>query len=279
MEKILREPLLHFFIIGAAIFAVYYGVNQGNKLSDRTSFDILVTKGMVESLGDNFTRVWSRNPTEKELQGVIQDYIQEEVLYREALALGLDKNDTVIRRRLRQKMEFLSDEILQQYEPAEEELKTYFEQNKKLFEQEAQFSFTQVYLNPEKHKKTLDQEVAKLLRRLESKEDGADVNQLGDTILLEPTYDKSSYGVITGLFGKTFADEMLKLPPGKWEGPIHTGYGVHVVFLRERIDSGTPEFKEVRGDVRNHWLTVHRKEAEIATFREMTKRYNVVVEE
>ena len=227
MKTLLREPLLHFFLIGAALFWLYGVLQTGTAPKDDT---IIITTGQIKSLRDNFERVWSRPASEEELAGLVQDYIWEEILYRDALALGLDQNDIVIRRRLRQKMEFLSEEILQKYTPSDQELQTFFKQNQNLYDIEPSFTFTQVYLNPEKHGKALEEEIQKLLTQLKE----GKTSELGDPILIDQEYEQSPYSEVVGLFGKPFADELQELPKGVWKGPIHSGYGVHVVQLQDK---------------------------------------------
>jgi len=276
VKRVLQEPLLHFFLIGVAIFALYYETDDKDDRIDNRS--IVVTRGKISSIEENFKRVWSRNPTEKELDGLIQDYIEEEVLYREALALGLDKNDTVIRRRLRQKMEFLNDEILQQAEPSDQILLDYYAKNKNLFTKDPVVSFTHIYLNPEKHGANLNLEITKLLDLLEGKEGRVETDQYGDSILLENSYERSTSSVIAGLFGKTFADQVLKVPSGKWVGPIHSSYGVHVVFLKEKIDQSTPGFEEIREDVMDKWFLDQTKETKGGVIDKIIERYDVTIE-
>ena len=159
MKRLLREPLLHFLLLGAVIFAAF------GFLSKRSSGEpgtIVITQGQIENLAFAFAKTWQRPPTDPELAGLIRDRVREEIYYREALALGLDKDDTVIRRRLRQKMEFVSDDIAAQAEPTDADLDAYLQTHPDKFPVEQRFTFRQVYLNPDKRRANLAGDAAQL---------------------------------------------------------------------------------------------------------------------
>jgi hypothetical protein len=162
--KLLREPLVHFLILGALLLFASSLVNK------RTSGDtrkIIVTPGQVEHLEDTFTRANQRPPTKDELEGLIRDYIRGEVYYREALALGLDRDDAPIRQRLRTKMEFISEDVAAQVEPSEDQLRTYLKEHAAKFLVEQRFSFIQVYLNPDRHGNHVARDAQVLLAKLD----------------------------------------------------------------------------------------------------------------
>ncbi len=182
MKKILSEPLLHFLLLGTAIFAAYGLVSKRN--SDEPG-KIVISAGQVASMAETFARTWRRPPTSAELEGLIRDRVQEEVYSREAMALGLDKDDTIIRRRLRQKMEFVTDDVAALAEPTDDELNAYLKAHADTFRVQRQFTFSQVYLNPERHGENLARDTAQLLAQLQQAGDQADVSELGDSFLLE----------------------------------------------------------------------------------------------
>ncbi len=163
MTKILREPLLHFLLLGAVIFAAYGWVSK--RISDEPG-KIVVTQGQIASMVETFTGTWQRPPTSEELEGLIRDRVREEVYYREALALGLDKDDIIIRRRLRQKMEFVTDDVVAQAQPTDDELSAYLKAHPDPFRVQPMFTFSQVYLDPEKHGENLARDTAQLLAQL-----------------------------------------------------------------------------------------------------------------
>lgn len=276
MKNILREPLLHFLLLGAAIFAAY------SLVANRSSGEpgkIVVTQGQVESLAAGFARTWQRPPTDKEMAGLVSDRVREEVYYREAMALGLDKDDTVIRRRLRQKMEFVSDDIAAQAEPTDSDLNAYLRAHAGKFPVEPRFTFRQVYLNPDKHRANLAGDTARLLAQLKQSGDKADVSALGDTFLLEHDFTALPAGEVAKLFGESFAAKLGGLQPGQWQGPVESGYGVHLVKVSERSEGRLPALAEVREVVRREWDNARRKEANEKFFQELLKRYVVTIEQ
>ena len=164
--KIIRDPLFHFLLLGAVIFAIYGFVTRHR--TDKPG-EIVVTQGTVENLVTGFTRTWQRPPTEEELQGLVRDYIREEAAYREALALGLDRDDMIVRRRLRQKLEFLSDELASRTEPTDADLQSFLAAHQESFRLSRSFSFRQIYFNPQLHGANLRRDVARVLNLLANK--------------------------------------------------------------------------------------------------------------
>ena len=275
LMKLLREPLVHFLAIGAGLFLLSGLTGDPAGLQ---SGRIVVTQGQVASLATGFTRVWQRPPTDKELEGLIQDYIREEVYSREAMALGLDKDDTVIRRRLRQKMEFISDDIAAQAEPTDADLNAYLQAHPDAFRVQRRFTFSQVYLNPERHGEHLARDTAQLLVQLNQAGGKADVSALGDSFLLEHTFEAAPASEVAKQFGEKFATKLGGLPPGQWQGPVESGYGVHLVFVSKRTEGRIPALEEVRDAVRREWANVKRLETNEKFYRELLRRYAVTVE-
>jgi hypothetical protein len=275
MKRILKEPLLHFLLLGAALFVAY------NFLSKRDTAEpgrIVVTQGRIENLAITFSRAWKRPPTEKELAGLVQDYIREEVYYREALAMGLDRDDTIIRRRLRQKLEFVTDDIAALAEPTDAELTAYLKAHPDAFRVERRFTFSQVYLNPDKRGENLARDTAQLLIQLRQSRRDADHSALGDSFLLERKFEAVPGTEVAKQFGERFVAKLGDLPAGHWHGPVESGYGVHLVFVEERTEGRVPELAEVREVVRREWANARRLESNEKYFRGLLKRYTVTVE-
>jgi hypothetical protein len=275
MKRILKEPLLHFLLLGAVLFAAYGVLSRGGASEPGR---IVVTPGKIENLQASFSRVWQRPASPAELDGLVQDYIREEVLAREAMALGLDKDDTIIRRRLRQKMEFISDDIAAQSEPTDAELNAYLQAHPDSFRVEPRFTFSQVYLNPEKHGEHLARDTAQLLAQLNQAGGKADVSALGDSFLLERQFASVPASAVAKQFGAQFAAKLPGLTPGQWQGPVESGYGVHLVLVSERTEGGVPALAEVREAVRREWANARRLEANEKFFQELLKRYTVTIE-
>ena len=275
MKRILREPLLHFLLLGAAIFAAYGLVS---KPSSGEPGKIVISARQIAAMAEGFTRTWRRPPTRAEIEGLIRDQIQEEVYCREAMALGLDKEDTIIRRRLRQKMEFVSDDVAAIAEPTDDELSAFLKSHADTFRVQRQFTFSHIYLNPERHGENLARDTAKLLAQLQRAGDKADVSQLGDSFLLEHKFQSLPASEVVKQFGEKFAAKLGKLSPGQWHGPVESGYGVHLVWINERTEGRLPALAEVRDAVRREWGTARRLEANEKFYRELLKRYVVTIE-
>ena len=276
MKRLLKEPLLHFLVLGAAIFAVYHWLP---KRTNSEPGNIVITQGEIEYLATVFARSWQRPPTEEELAGLVRDRVREEVYCREAMALGLDSDDVVIRRRLRQKMEFVSDDIAAQAEPSDADLDAYLQAHPESFRLEQRFTFGQVYLNPEKHGENLARDAAQLLAQLNQAGKKVDVSAVGDPSLLESTFKSASASEIAGQFGEKFAAKVDELSPGRWQGPVESGYGLHLVFVEERIKGRVPELAEVRDTLRHEWANARRLESNDKFYQGLLKRYTVTIEQ
>jgi hypothetical protein len=275
MRRLLREPLLHFLLLGAALFLAY-GLLQRSGGVEPTR--IVVTLGQIEQLAAGFAKTWQRPPTSEELAGLVRERVREEVYCREALALGLDSDDTVIRRRLRQKMEFVSDDVAAFAEPTEAELEEYLRAHPDAFRVEPRFTFRQVYLDPQQHAAGLANDAARLLAQLERAGAEADLSTLGDSRMLEPQYADLPASEVGRQFGEPFAKALTGLAPGRWQGPVESGYGVHLVFVRERVEGRLPALAEVREAVRREWDDARRVAANEAFYAELLKRYHVTIE-
>jgi hypothetical protein len=272
--KFLREPLVHFLLLGAAMFVIYGLVSEegGGKPGD-----IIVTQGTIDNLAAAFARTWHRPPADQELEGLIQDYIREEVLYREALALGLDRDDTIIRRRLRQKLEFIFEDVAAQAEPRDEDLHAYLQAHPEAFAIEPRFTFQQVYLDSRRRGPHLTRDVDRLLAELQQLDDNANLAALGDAFLLPHHFERLSATEARKTFGDTFVAGLSTLMPGQWQGPVPSGYGVHLVAVSERTPARIPELAEVREAVRREWAHARRLEANETFVRSLLQRYTVTI--
>ena len=273
--KILREPLLHFILLGAAIFAVYGFVTRHR--TDKPG-EIVVTQGTLENIITGFTRTWQRPPTEEELRGQIREYIREEAAYREALAMGLDRDDTIVRRRLRQKLEFLSDDLATRVEPTDADLQSFLRTHPGLFQSEPRFTFRHVYLNPQQHGANRAADEARLLAELQRGGANADLSSLGDPFLLAPSFQNVSLAEVKQVFGDQFASALAALPTSHWQGPVASGYGAHFVFLSQRTEGSLPALPEIRDQVRREWFNTRRSEATEKFYQALLKRYTVKIE-
>ena len=274
LRTVLREPLVHFLALALVIFIIYGALNKSEiQQPDR----IVVTQARIEQIASLFARTRQRPPTPSELQGLIDDYVQEEVYYREGLALGLDKDDTVIRRRLRQKMEFLNDAEIEALAPTEAELEEYLKTNPAKFEIDAAIAFRQIYLNPERRGDNVDENAASILSALHS-DPSLNPAPLGDKTLLPVELGVTSKASITQTFGLAFAEEVAKAPPGNWIGPIKSTFGLHLVRVQENSPGRLPTLAEVRGVVAREWAYEKRKALADLRLAKLLKRYEVTIE-
>ncbi len=276
LKKIVKDPLFHFLLLGGGFFALFGVVSDDSASTTGRVSEIVVTEGRINSLLIQFGKVWQRPPTEDELDGLIADYVREEILYREAVAMGLDRDDTIVRRRMRQKLEFLSEDVAALVEPTEAELQQYLDDHPKMFRQESQFSFRQVYLSIDIRGASAEADARSILERLNNGD--GDASQLGDPLLLEHEFRDQKESDIARLLGREFLEGLLNTPNiGSWVGPISSGFGLHLVHISERIDGGTPKLAEVRDAVIREWSSVKRKQTNEDFYDMLHEGYTVTV--
>jgi hypothetical protein len=275
MKKVLREPLLHFLLLGVAIFAAWRWTSVP---TDDEPSRISITQGEIESIAVGFGRTWRRPPTREELDALIRERVRDEVYYREAVALGMDRDDLIIRRRLRQKMEFVTDDLAAHAEPTDEDLSAYLAAHADAFRVERRFTFAHVYLNPETRRDDLAGDAAELLAQLTRDGAKVDTSALGDRFLLDYRFESLPAGEVAKLFGEPFAAKLGTIPPGVWHGPLESGYGAHLVFVSDRTEGRAPALAEVHDAVRREWANARRRETTEKLYEAMLKRYAVTIE-
>jgi hypothetical protein len=236
MKKILKEPLVQFLTIGALLFFMYGLIN-----TEESRNEIVVDTNLINELAAKWELKRNRQPSLQELKGLVNQYIEQEVLYREALAMNLDHNDEIVKRRLAQKMEFLSDGLAESLQPTEEMLVTYYEENKENYKKSPIYTMQQVYFSEEKRVNVFED--AKSALKSENPE------ELGDNISLSSQYTTVSALKIARDYGSAFATALDSLPIGEWTGPIYSGFGVHIIFITEKKPSSYFTFNEVAAKV------------------------------
>ncbi len=276
LKRILSEPLSHFLLLGVAIFGLYAWLGGDARDSDRR---IVVSAGEVAQLADLFSMRWSRPPTPPELRGLLDARVREEVLYREALALGLDRDDTIVRRRLAQKMEFLIEDLGSRAQPGEEDLRVFLADHPDLFRERARLTVSQVYVSADRRGGEAEGVALRILATLREASHDGDPGTRGDVPPMAHSYTDVDHDEIAGIFGADFADSVAGLPPGAWYGPVRSGYGLHLVFVHGRSDSRLPELAEVEQKVRGEWRATRRREVNEASVAKLLEGYEVVIEE
>ncbi len=277
MRRLLKEPLLHFLIIGALIFVLYSVVNRGEVNLDGKK--IVVSTGDIEWLSANWSKRWNRTPTETELKGIIDSYIKEEVYYREALALGLDQDDSVLRNRLMLKMEFLSNDLADLSIPDEEALNEYFLANSDKYELPARISFTHIYFNMDKHGNNIYENAEKVLTDIRATSHAIiRAPEKGDSFMLKYDFILEAPYEVARLFGQSFAEDIFQLKAGGWQGSIKSSYGLHLVQITEKVDARMPELASVIDKVRTDYMFKHRQRTNRAIYERFRERYEIVIE-
>jgi hypothetical protein len=276
--KLLREPLVHFMFIGAAIYLLY-GVfaEPVPEADDKT---IVVTAGEVEWMQTAWQKRWSRPPTAEEFDGLIQQYIKETVLYREALTMGLNKHDQVIRRRLAQKLEFLAKDLVALTPPSEAELQGYFEEHQERYQQPVLYTFTQVFIDPDKRGDATLDDAEVIKANLIVKGDAVeDPGALGDDFMLQNYYPEKDVVEIQKLFGSGFTESLVELSPGQWHGPVLSGYGVHLIYISSVSEPPAQVLADVRERVVQDWEMERGEELNNKFYASLRDQYAVVIEE
>jgi hypothetical protein len=270
----LKEPLLQFLVMGALLFGVFQWRGGGGPASNR----IVITPGQVDAIIAGFARTWQRQPTDEELKAQLDEHIRDEIATREALAMGLDRDDTIIRRRLRQKLEFLTEDALDLAPATDADLEAWLAAHPDLFRLEPQVSFRQVFLSPDRRGTSLDKHARALRERLAAAGPDVTIDTLGDSSMVPSDVALSTRGDVARLFGESFADEIVRVEPGRWAGPIRSGYGLHVVFLSKREAGRQPALADVRPRVEREFTADRRRRQLEAMYAKLLERYRVVVE-
>ncbi len=276
MKSLLSEPLLHFLCIGAALFLLFEVFDDP---AGPQSSRVVITNGQIEFLKASYARTRQRPPTKLELQGLIDGHVQEEIFYREALALGLDKNDTVIRRRLKQKLELMSDDLVGIIVPSDEQLQEFIATHTESFRIEPQIAFRHVYLNVYQRGNAAEDEAIRLLALLTDEANKSDLDTLGDSLMLPKSFNLSPVSEIAKMFGKPFSLELINSNPGQWTGPVQSGYGLHLILVTEHVAGKMPQLDDIRETVEWEWSAAHRKELKENIYNELRERYTVVFEQ
>lgn len=276
-RRLLREPLVHFMAIGAILFGFYNLINDDRDTGNR----IEVTDRKVAQLTQAWVSTWQRTPTAGELQSLIDGYIREEVLVREAFALGLDEDDVIIRRRLAQKMDFLTSDLSNASAPEDDKLLDYFTNHPELFVIPARVSFRQIYFNADQRGNATSADANALLAKLKN---GTQVDPAtqGDRFMLETRFTRATERQVARTFGGSFAAALFGLnssglnAPG-WHGPLESGYGLHLVWVETYELARQPEFSSIRNDVLLAWQEAEQQRREAEAFEQLKARYEIVI--
>jgi hypothetical protein len=276
LKRWLHEPLLHFLLIGTAIFILFYQVGDPEAVAENR---IVISEADIDRMITLYERKLQRLPTPQELNGLVEAEIREQILYREALAMGLDEDDTIVRRRMAQKVEFMFNDLIDSAEPTDAELQTFLDENSARFVEPARTSFVHIYLNADKRGEGIETDARELLAALNSGEGSLDPGTAGDPFMFGYEFDNQSAHQIGRTFGRDFVESLGSLTTGSWQGPITSGYGLHLVYIKERAESWLPPLAEIRDSVLYELLAARRKQANQAFYQSLRERYEVIVEQ
>jgi peptidyl-prolyl cis-trans isomerase C len=277
LKRWLREPLLHFLFIGLAVFAVYAYMHRGRG-GIESSKQIVLSLDELQQMDTYFFSQWHRRPTPAEFQALVEDKVREEVLYREALAMGLDKDDTIVKRRMAQKMQFLAEDVAAAHEPSTAELKAWFEKNSSKFALPCRYSFRHLYFSPDKRGKNAQDNAAGALTKITGQpEDSKLAVTLADPFMFQDYYGDRTPEALAKEFGPQFVVALEKVKPGSWQGPIESGYGWHLVYVDTVIPGRTPVLEEIEPDAKTAWLAEQKATAWQKAYAEMRAKYAVLL--
>ncbi len=272
MIRLVKDPLVHFLLLGGLLFLLFAWRGE----PDATDlYEIVITDEDVQSIWQALTILHGHVPTREEMWATLEPNIKEEILYREALALGLDQDDSQVRARLAEKMLFLTQDIAEPIEPTDAELAANFEADPDRFRRLATISFEQLFFSPSRRGAQLEADAEAALLTL--RETGAD-SVVSDDLLLEDRYERVEFAAISRAFGDDFASTVTALQPENiWLGPIRSDYGLHLVRVTELNASYQPGLDEVRAEIKTALMAQRRTEANEAEYRELRDRYEIVV--
>jgi hypothetical protein len=270
LRRVLGEPLLHFFVLGAGLFVLFAWLNRD---ATEAPDEVVVDGARIASLVAQFERVWQRSPGPEEVHELVDGWVREEILYREGVALGLDVNDSVVRRLVAQKMAFIADGAVPTA-PTDAELEAWLQANAEKYRIEPVYSLRQVYFDPANHEDNLRDRLQGIVSSL----DAAATIPAGDVTLLPEQLQSARASQVARTFGTAFAEAVGELKVGEWQGPVTSAYGLHVVKVEQVTPGRHPELAEVRESVERDWSAAQSEQLNEAFYRTVRERYTVRME-
>jgi hypothetical protein len=271
IRRLLREPLLQFVLVGVLLFGAWeiarpdsQARSQGNR--------IVLTADDLGQLRLLWVAQGRPPPTPEQMQELVEMKVREEVLYREALALGLDKDDTIVKRQLARKMDFLAEDLSKLDEPHPGELRSWYDDNAARFALPPRITFRHVYFSPDRRGANARADAERALARLPGK-----AVEAGDPFMFQSYYADRAFDTVAKEFGPRFARALVGVKPRAWTGPVESGYGWHLVFVESTTAERVPPFDEIEADVKAAWIEQHRSVARDRMYAEMRARYEIVV--
>jgi hypothetical protein len=277
MKRLWHEPLVQFLLIGGVLFSIY-SVMPAGSATPAASREIRLSYDELAQLVLLFKSQWRREPTAEEFNRLVEDKVQGEILYREALATGLDKGDEIVKRRMAQKMQFLAEDVAAAREPTSSQLRAWYEKNSASFAQPPRVSFRHLYFSPDRRGARAREDAAQALTKLAGQsEDAKLAAPLADRFMFQDHYRDRPPDFLGKEFGPQFARAIATLPPASWQGPVESGFGWHLVFVDTVIPGRVPAFEEIESDVRTAWLGEQKALAWRTAYEAMRAKYTVLL--
>ena len=274
-KRLFREPLVHFLILGALLFLFF---RWRGDAPGSASHRIVITAPQIEQLAVGFARTWQKPPTEAELKGLIDEYVKEEIATREAMAIGLDRDDIIIRRRLRQKLEFIAEDTAASVPPTDADLRAWMALHPDAFRSDPKIAFRQVYLSPQRHGTSLKPDALKLLVKLRAAGPNVSIDHFGDATMLPSEQPLTPLFDTARSFGDDFANSLMNAEPGRWVGPVESPFGLHLVFVSEKVPATQQPLANIRPEVEREVLLERKKKELQNLYDRLLEKYTVKIE-
>jgi parvulin-like peptidyl-prolyl cis-trans isomerase-like protein len=271
----LHEPLVHFLILGALLFLFF---NWRGGTSGSSSHRIVIAHAEIEQLAVGFARTWQKPPTEAELKGLIDEYVKDEIATREAVTMGLDRDDVIIRRRLRQKLEFIAEDTAASVPPTDADLRTWMANHPDAFRSDPKVAFRQVYLSPQRHGGSLQPEALTVLAKLRAAGASVSIDHYGDPTMLPSEQPLTPIFDTARSFGDDFAKSLMNAEPGQWVGPVESSFGVHLVLVSEKVPAAQQGLAAIRPEVEREVLLERKKKELQNLYDRLLEKYTVKIE-
>ena len=274
-----RDPLLQYLVIGLVLAAGFWWLRARDDTAARARrIEVGVTA--LQWLHRNWQARWQRPPTADELRGLVDNYVRQEVLYRTGAAMGLDRGDEVIRRRVQQKLELMTEDVAALTQPTEAQLQAYLTEHASDYAIAERRSFTQIYFNLDKRGRDGVAAAKALLIDLRGRPAASvRAEDLGDRFLLGSDFESASPFAVSRELGTRFAEALFALEPGDWEGPIYSGFGLHLVRVDAVVPGRAPALAEVRDEVLRDHQVASRERARDEIYTTLAREYDIAIDE
>jgi peptidyl-prolyl cis-trans isomerase C len=275
-----KQPVVKFMGIGLLMFLINTYLLQADSSKSENEYNVSLTAGEVKSMEEVWLSKWKRPATKVEMEGMINQRVEEAILFREAIKIGLDKNDDIIRQRMAQKLEFLSNDLVKPDSANAEEVKLYFDENIANYTTPENITIIQLFVNPKTHGDLLDKEVNARLAKLKSMDaSSSEISKYADQFSLQTYYPEKPNQELAKLYGSEFATKVFELETNKWFGPINSQYGVHLIYVMHKNPAVVPEFENVKEFVTEDLQREKQEELNGLYIEGILSRYNVIIED